>query len=91
MPALFIDVRVADEIAKDAALARKLEDEGATFKELLDDLRRRMALRYVLASDIDLSEITFLLGFSQVPAFHRAFKRWTGRTPLEYRKARRGP
>jgi AraC-like DNA-binding protein len=71
-------------------LARKLEDEGTTFKDELDDLRRRMALQYVTTRDLGLAEIGFLLGFSQAPAFHRAFKRWTGRTPLEYRNARRG-
>jgi len=71
-------------------LGRKLEHEGTTFKELLDDLRRRMALRYVGGHDLGLSEIAFLLGFSQTAAFHRAFKRWTGQTPLEHRQARRG-
>jgi AraC-like DNA-binding protein len=71
-------------------LARKLEHEGTSFKELLDDLRRRMALRYVGGHDLGLSEIAFLLGFSQTAAFHRAFKRWTGQTPLDYRRARRG-
>jgi AraC-like DNA-binding protein len=70
-------------------LGRKLEREGTTFKELLDDLRRRLALRYVGASDLALSEIAFLLGFSQAAAFHRAFKRWTSQTPLEYRRANR--
>ena len=71
-------------------LGRRLEHEGTTFKELLDDLRRRLALRYVGGHDLGLSEIAFLLGFSQSAAFHRAFKRWTGQTPLEYRRARRG-
>ena len=71
-------------------LGRKLEHEGTTFKDLLDDLRRRMALRYVGGRDLGLSEIAFLLGFSQTAAFHRAFRRWTGQTPLDYRRARRG-
>jgi AraC-like DNA-binding protein len=71
-------------------LGRRLEHEGTTFKELLDDLRRRLALRYVGGHDLGLSEIAFLLGFSQSAAFHRAFKRWTGQTPLEYRRERRG-
>jgi AraC-like DNA-binding protein len=70
-------------------LARRLADEGTTFKELLDDLRHRLALGYVSGSLLPLSEIAFLLGFSQTAAFHRAFKRWTGETPLEYRKAHR--
>jgi AraC-like DNA-binding protein len=71
-------------------LTRRLEDEGTTFKDLLDDLRRTLSLRYVGSTDLGLSEIAFLLGFSQSAAFHRAFKRWTGQTPLEYRRARRG-
>ena len=72
-------------------LGRRLEHEGTTFKELLDDLRRRLALRYVGgARSRALTEIAFLLGFSQSAAFHRAFKRWTGQTPLEYRRERRG-
>jgi AraC-like DNA-binding protein/predicted nucleic acid-binding protein len=70
-------------------LGRRLRQEGTTFRELLDDLRRRLALRHVGDSDLALSEIAFLLGFSQSAAFHRAFKRWTSQTPLEYRRARR--
>jgi len=71
-------------------LGRKLGHEGTTFKDLLDDLRRRMAQRYVGGQDLGLSEIAFLLGFSQTTVFHRAFKRWTGQTPGDYRRERRG-
>lgn len=70
-------------------LGRRLGHEGTTFKELLADLRRQLALRYVGSSDLGLAEIAFLLGFSQSAAFHRAFKRWTSQTPLEYRRMRR--
>ena len=70
-------------------LGRRLEDEGTTFKDLLDDLRRRLALGYVAGSLLPFSEIAFLLGFSQSAAFHRAFKRWTGQTPLGYRQTQR--
>lgn len=68
-------------------LERHLEEEGTAFKLQLDDLRRRLALRYVRHSELPFSEIAFLLGFSQTAAFHRAFRRWTGQTPLECRKA----
>ncbi|HKP56056.1 MAG TPA: AraC family transcriptional regulator [Polyangiales bacterium] len=68
-------------------LARHLEDEGTNFKALFEDLRRRLALRYVGSSELPFSEIACLLGFSQAAAFHRAFRRWTGRTPLDYRRA----
>jgi AraC-like DNA-binding protein len=70
-------------------LERRLEREGTTFSVLLDDLRRRMAMRHVGDQDLDLAEVAFLLGFSQTSAFHRAFRRWTGETPLAYRRARR--
>jgi AraC-like DNA-binding protein len=69
-------------------LARRLEDEGTTFRALLDGLRRELALRYVGACPIELSEVTARLGFAHVEAFHRAFKRWTGQTPLAYRRSR---
>ena len=68
-------------------LCRKLESEGTSFTALLADLRQRLALQYVGSHDLGLSEIAFLLGFSEAAAFHRAFKRWTGQTPLEYRRA----
>lgn len=67
-------------------LTRKLEREGTSFKALLEDTRRRLALRYVANRELGLTEIAFLLGFSQTAPFHRAFKRWTGQTPLEYRR-----
>lgn len=70
-------------------LIRKLEHEGTTFKDLVDDVRRRLALRYIGGRDIDFAGVALLLGFSHVTAFHRAFRRWTGQTPLQYRRSRR--
>jgi AraC-like DNA-binding protein len=71
-------------------LARRLEEEGTSFKDLTEQIRKNLALRYVGQTDLAFSEVAFLLGFSQTTAFHRAFKRWTGQTPLDYRRARRG-
>jgi AraC-like DNA-binding protein len=73
-----------------STLARRLEDEGTSFTELLEDARRRLAMSYLARSDIGLSELAYLLGFSQTTSFHRAFKRWSSVTPLEYRNAHRG-
>jgi AraC-like DNA-binding protein len=70
-------------------LGRKLEDEGTTFSAVFDDMRRQLALRYVAGQRIQLSEVAFLLGFSDVTTFHRSFKRWTRQTPVEYRRATR--
>ncbi len=46
-----------------------------------------MALRYLADARVELGEIAYLLSFSEPSAFHRAFKRWTGRTPAEVRKS----
>ena len=70
-------------------LARRLETEGTTFRELVDDVRQQLALDHVGRHAASISEITDQLGFSHVAAFHRAFRRWTGQTPLEYRKKAR--
>jgi AraC-like DNA-binding protein len=69
-------------------LCRKLEHEGTTFKELLEEVRKRLAQEYVGSRDFQLSEVALLLGYSQTGAFHRAFRRWTGQTPLAYRRLR---
>ena len=71
-------------------LARRLETEGTTFRELVDDVRRQLALEHVARRTASFSEISDQLGFSQVAAFHRAFRRWTGQTPLQYRRKARG-
>lgn len=70
-------------------LGRGLAREGTTFTALLEDMRCRAARRYVGNHDLSLGEIAFLLGFSDSGAFHRAFKRWTSMTPLDYRRGRR--
>jgi AraC-like DNA-binding protein len=67
-------------------LGRRLELEGTTFKTLLDDVRKQLALEMVGLRDQPFSEIAAALAFSQPAAFHRAFRRWTGTTPLQYRR-----
>jgi AraC-like DNA-binding protein len=66
-------------------LARRLADDGLTPAGLVDDLRRRLADRYLAARGFPLGRITYLLGYSDLSAFTRAFRRWTGRTPSEWR------
>jgi len=52
---------------------------------LLDARRRDIATRYLAGNDVSIAEVAFLLGFSELSSFHRAFKRWTGQTPGEFR------
>ena len=68
-----------------ATLRRKLDDEGSSFSAVLDELRRELALRYSRQPEPSVSEIAFLLGFSDLRAFGRAFKRWHGAAPTEFR------
>ncbi len=66
-------------------LARRLEVENTSFYTLLDEARHARALRLIGDGRLTLAEIAFVLGFSHVTSFHRAFRRWTGRTPADYR------
>jgi AraC-like DNA-binding protein len=66
-------------------LRRRLEDEGTTFTDLVDDVRRDLAERYLRDPDRSISEIAALLGFAHAPAFHKAFRRWKGVTPTAHR------
>ena len=68
-------------------LARKLSDEGLNFTEILQQLRRNLAVRYLDDRKLHVSKIAWLLGFREVSAFTHAFKRWTGKTPREMRVA----
>jgi AraC-like DNA-binding protein len=67
------------------SLQRRLKDEGTSFNAVRERVRRELALRY-LDDKLAIAEISFLLGFSEPSAFFRAFKRWTGTTPLEARR-----
>ncbi len=68
-------------------LARKLSDEGLAFSEILQDLKRDLAIRYLDDRNLHISKIAWLLGYQEVSAFTHAFKRWTGKTPSEMRRA----
>src|SRR5262245_12539312 len=68
-------------------LARKLSDEGLNFTEILQQLRRDLAIRYLDDRKMHVSKIAWRLGFHEVSAFTHAFKRWTGKTPREMRTA----
>jgi AraC-like DNA-binding protein len=66
-------------------LQRKLGELGLTYSDLLDQTRFDLALRYLEDQERSVTEVTFLLGFSEQSAFSRAFKRWSGKSPSTYR------
>jgi AraC-like DNA-binding protein len=69
-------------------LHRKLADAGTTWQQLVDETRRDLALRMIEDPRRSIGEITFELGFSQQSAFARAFRRWSGTSPSQYRESR---
>ena len=81
---------VVDDVARSLGmskrtLARKLSDEGLNFTEILQQLRRDLAGRYLDDRKLHISKIAWLLGFNEVSAFTHTFKRWTGKTPSQMR------
>jgi AraC-like DNA-binding protein len=73
-----------------ATMRRRLRDEGTTFADLLEEVRSDLAAQYLRDSSLTLTEIAFLLGYSNVTSFTRAFQRWTHMTPGAYRERERG-
>jgi len=72
-------------------LRRHLREENLSFREILDDLREKMAQRYLLGSLMSIEEIAAALGFSDAANFRHAFKRWTGQSPQQFRAGKRAP
>ncbi|MBU7584069.1 MAG: AraC family transcriptional regulator [Nostoc sp. TH1S01] len=66
-------------------LQRELQTEGTSYQELLDNTRKELALRNLKNPATPIHDVAFLLGFSEPSAFNRAFKKWTGQTPRNYR------
>lgn len=66
-------------------LQRRLSEEDTSYKTILNETRRDLALSYIEDKHYSISEITYLLGFSDSSSFTRAFKRWTGQAPSAFR------
>lgn len=69
-------------------LQRRLGELGLSYQQVLDETRQALARRYLGAAHKSVTEIAFLLGFSEQSAFCRAFKRWSGKSPTAYRAER---
>jgi AraC-like DNA-binding protein len=82
---------VAKKIAMtERTFARRLNDEGTTFSDVLEGVRRNLSEEYLSKSELALPEIAFLLGYSDSPSFIRAYKRWFGKTPGAHASEVRG-
>ena len=78
--------QIADAMhVSNRTLQRKLKDEGTSFMDLLQDTRLQLARKYLRQPNRSVVETSYLLGFSEPSTFSRAFKRWTGVAPAEFR------
>jgi len=68
------------------SLQRKLREQGMTFTRLVDSTRRELSLQYVRDPNYSFNEVAFLLGFTEPANFSRAFKRWFGYSPSQFRQ-----
>mgnify|MGYP000119310432 FL=1 len=80
--------KVADMLGTTSrSLHRKLNEVDTSYKTILDDTRKSLALQYIRQTDISITTITYQLGFLDSSSFSRSFKRWTGQSPSDYRKS----
>jgi AraC-like DNA-binding protein len=87
------DTRI-DALARDLALSgrtlqRRLAAEGVSYQDLLDEARKEAAGRHISESRLSISEVAYLVGYSEPAPFYRAFKRWFGVTPDDFRQKHR--
>ena len=66
-------------------LQRRLREEGVGYAALVEEMRAKFAAEYLNDPSLSISEISYLLGFSEPSAFSRAFRRWTGKSPQTFR------
>ncbi len=77
---------IADKLAmSQRTLQRKLAKEDTSYQEVLDQTRHRLAKDYLQQLQLTITDIAYLLGFTEPSAFYRAFKKWHGMTPGQYR------
>lgn len=69
-----------------ATLRRKLRAEGQIFQQIKDDIRRQLAMDWLLLNNRSVGEVAEQLGYSDPSAFYRSFRKWTGQSPGEYRR-----
>lgn len=81
-----LDIAAGELRMSPRSLSRRLAESGTSFNQIVEDLRKELASRYLEESDLRLAEISFLLGYTDVSSFNHAFKRWTGMTPSAFRR-----
>lgn len=81
-----VDEAATDLHMSSRTLKRKLQQLGTSYQKILDDLRKGLAVEYLTQTEITVDDIAVQLGYSDASNFARAFRRWTGRSPSDYRR-----
>ena len=68
---------------------RNLSAENASFNQLVKDIQKIMTFNYLEAKELSIDEIAYLVGYTELSSFYRAFKKWTGKTVSQYQKEKR--
>ncbi|MHA4809718.1 AraC family transcriptional regulator [Flavitalea flava] len=87
----YLGIPSLDEIAANfntspRNLQRKLQEEGVNYQQLAISCRMDLAMYYLQSGEHRIKEISYILGYQELSAFSKAFKKWTGKSPLEYQK-----
>ena len=78
---------IAQELALSVrALQINLKNEGTTFQSILNNIRKELSIAQLRNNELNITDVAFLTGHSDISVFSRNFKKWTGLTPSEYRK-----
>jgi len=72
------------------SLQRKLQEEGLTYQRMADSIRKSLAIHFLESGKHPIKEVSYILGYNELSAFSRAFKRWTGTTPGSYQINKQG-
>jgi AraC-like DNA-binding protein len=87
MPAGLAEAAIARSLDLDAStLRRRLANEGASFRAIVQDIRYLLARQLIGESELSLAEVAAVLGFGELSVFSRAFRRWSGMAPSQWRK-----
>ena len=84
--ALSLDDVAANFNLSARSLQRKLSDEGVTYFEIVEEVKKNLATTYLSSTQYSVKDISNILGYQEQSAFVRAFKRWTNKTPGEFQK-----
>jgi AraC-like DNA-binding protein len=87
-PPNFSDVAQKLDMAE-RSLRRRLQEEGVSYQSLLDEIRMRMAIKFLRETSLTVEDIAFAIGFGDAANFRHAFRRWTGSTPSGFRRLSR--